>query len=97
MNFEIRAERWVEDASATEIHEIYALLKAVEDMNDQGMFECVENNGGYIVWCQHVPEPLSLHSEGERQDFLALLREHYGIEGGADAWYGYMNAIRKRG
>lgn len=77
--------------------EYNALVTAVSEITDTGLFSCnAETGGRFTVETPFRASRLTLKSEAERQDFLAMVKREAGadaFDGDFESWYGYTLAM----
>ncbi|OBS91862.1 hypothetical protein A9257_16205 [Vibrio cyclitrophicus] len=91
-------ESWLSNAEPEGHEEVYALYRAVSDIDETGMFTCSENNGRFFLKASHVEETLLLASEKARKAFIATINSSFGISdfgGDIEGWYAYRRAMSK--
>jgi hypothetical protein len=77
--------------------EYNALVVAVSDIEDTGLYCCEANGAGFIVTANHVEPALNLSSEKERRSFLAMVKDQAcngSFDGDFESWYGYTLAMQ---
>ena len=88
-------EEWLNEADPDSCEEIYALYKAVSDIDQHGMYECSMNNGRYFVKGDHTTNTLMLASGKAYSAFLNTINSRFQIEGDIEGWYGFSLAMAK--
>ena len=88
-------EEWINEADPDSNEEIYALYRAVSDINQNGMYECSMNNGKYFVKGDHTENTLMLASEKAYSAFLQYMNVYFNFEGDIEGWYGFNRAMAK--
>ncbi|NIA11948.1 MAG: hypothetical protein GWP10_20055 [Nitrospiraceae bacterium] len=86
---------WLDEADPDDHEEVYALYRAVSDVDQFGMYKCSVNNGKYFVKGDHTEDTLMLASEKAREAFFKAMKTRFGIEGDIESWYGYKRAMAK--
>lgn len=86
---------WLDEADPDDCEEIYALYKAVMDVDELGMYKCSVNNGKYFVKGNHTEDTLMLASEKARLAFMKTMDARFKIEGDLEGWYGFERAMAK--
>lgn len=91
-------DAWLDQANPEDYEEVYSLYKAVEDIDEFGMFKCKTSTDGkkIFVYGDHVEDTLMLVSDKAKRAFLKFIEERYvdndlNIEG----WYAYKRAMSK--
>ncbi|MBX3640261.1 MAG: hypothetical protein KF888_07080 [Nitrosomonas sp.] len=88
-------EAWLDQADPDDHEEVYALYRAVSDVDELGMYKCTINNGKYFVKGDHTEDTLMLASEKAHSAFLQAINSRFEIEGDIEGWYGYKRAMAK--
>lgn len=86
---------WLDEADPDSHEEIYALFRAVEDINQNGMYKCWINNKKYFVKGDHTTNTLILASEKAYYAFLKEINARFELEGDIEGWYGFKRAMAK--
>lgn len=87
--------KWLNEVDPDNHEEIYALYRAVIDIDQNGMYECSVNNGKYFVKGDHTINTLTLASEKAYSAFLKEINARFELEGDIEGWYGFKRAMAK--
>ena len=88
-------DSWLDQADPDGHEEVYALYRAVADVDEFGMYKCTMNNEKYFVKGDHTDDTLMLASEKAHSAFLNVINSRFEIEGDIEGWYGYKRAMAK--
>ncbi len=88
-------EAWLNEADPDSHEEIYALYRAVSDIDQNAMYECSINNGKYFIKGDHTENTLILASEKAYYAFLQTMNVRFGFEGNIEGWDGSNRAMAK--
>jgi len=88
-------DAWLNEADPDDYEEIYALCRAVMDIDEFGMYKCSMNNGKYFVKGNHTEDTLMLASEKARLAFVGTIDVRFKMEGNLEGWYQYKRAMTK--
>lgn len=89
---------WLDQADLDDHEEVYALYKAVEDVDDVGLYKCTASKDGtkWFVEASHTEDKLMLASVEARAAFLKKIENEYtNGELDIESWYYYQSQMNK--